>query len=104
MLQLENDALWYEAYLDTPLIVPQDRVAEAHRRRDPNVLRDVAGVCVKSRERDPVRGGFPARTGKLVLHDASRDYVVVRGYGDAVSPRFVWAGTVAEYDAAWEVD
>jgi hypothetical protein len=104
MLCHNDETRWYQARLDTPLGGPDPlRVAEAHRRNDPDVLLDCPGTCLKSRKREGAHG-FPTHHGILVAYDAARDHVLVRGHGDLVSPRCVWEGTVADYRATWEVD
>lgn len=94
-----NDQQWYTACLDTPLTM--------RRCLSASEAFYVAGCCVKSRERettDAGRPGFPKHHGKLVSYDATADKVLVRGHGDAVSPKFVWRGTRAEYVSLWECD
>jgi hypothetical protein len=107
MKLIEDEAQWIEAYLDTPIGVPQDRVAAAHAACDPNKLIDVPGVCVKSKARDAKPPSFPKHHGKLVKYDPEArhvEQVVVRGHGTPVSPKVVWVGSIASYEDMWEVD
>jgi hypothetical protein len=105
MIRNDDPTTFRIAFMDTPLGGPDPlRVAEAHRRNDPDVLLDCPGTCLKSRERDPKTGGFPRCHGRLVTHDAAKDHVLVRGHGSPVSPACVWTGTVAEYRTMWQVD
>ena len=91
-----DDRRWFKAWLNTPSGISQSRTSEEAARKP--------GCAVKSRERDPDRLGLPKHHGKLVVFDEGADRVVVRGWGDEVSPRFVWEGTVREYLALWECD
>jgi hypothetical protein len=52
--------------------------------------------CVKSKARD--------QFGVLVKFDDVNNEVMVRGYGDRMSPKFVWTGTILEYFATWDCD
>lgn len=91
-----DDAAWYQAWLDTPIGMPRTETA-AEAMKTP-------GCCVKSREHNTegTFTGLPMHYGKLVMY--TDDRVVVRGYGDCTSPKFVWRGTKAEYHAVWECD
>jgi len=105
MIRNDDPVAFREAWLDTPSGGPnKERVAEAHRLNDPNVLLDCPGTCLKSIERDASSGGFPKHCGMLVTYDEKTDYVLVRGHNSPVSPACVWTGTVSEYRAMWEVD
>jgi len=96
---------WYAACLETPFRgdAYERRVGEAHRKRDPSLLLDLPGVCLKSIATEGPHG-FPEHTGILVSYDAKSDQVLVRGHNSAASPPCTWTGTVAEYLAMWEVD
>ena len=106
MKQIISNERFHEAWRATP---PRGRyyeacVREAHRLNDPNLLLDLPSVCVKSKEKEP-SSMFPKVTGVLVKHDRKKDYVLVRSHTDGVvCPLCVWEGTVAEYEAMWEVD
>lgn len=107
MKQIISNERFHKAWLDTPLRGPDyhNRVAAAHCAHDPSLLLDLPGVCVKSKEKDPRMMGLPKVTGVLIEHDRDKDYVLVRSHGDGiVCPLCVWEGTVAEYEAMWEVD
>lgn len=58
------------------------------------------GNCVKSAERGV--DGMPVHHGRL-LH-FSTECVIVLGFGDCVSPKFVWRGNDALYHLLWRVD
>jgi hypothetical protein len=105
MIRDNDPNTFAQACLDTRVggLDPK-RVAEAHRRNDPDVLLDCPGTCLKSIERDASMGGFPRFHGILVTYDAPNDFVLVRGHGSPVSPTCVWTGTVAEYRGMWQVD
>lgn len=94
-----DDRAWYAAYLDTPLTIGRySSPAEAMKH---------PGCAVKTRERICTGDfkGFPVHTGKLVYYSEDLgEECLVRGHGDAVSPKFVWRGTVREYLATWECD
>lgn len=96
MEYINDETLWYEAWLDTPLDIPYIRQRAA---RMPDDLLDVPGVCVKTRK---LIAQWPVECGLLVSYEANA--VVVRGHGSPVSGKFVWRGTVAEYRATWTVD
>jgi hypothetical protein len=107
MKLIEDETQWYQAYLDTPFSIPKDRVDAAHQACDPNMLLDVPGVCVRSKEREAKSPSFPKHHGKLVKYDAEArhvEQVVVRGHGTPVSPRAIWVGSIASYRDMWEVD
>ena len=99
MERIDDEAKWQEAFLDTPLGLPENRVDQAHAAGDPNLLLDVPGTCLKSREKD---GPWPKHCGVLVRY--SENEVVVRGHGSIVSPKCLWVGTADEYRRMWEVD
>ena len=94
MQEVVDEKAWFEACLDTPLCPPRNPASAEEAMKTP-------GCCVKSKAR---RYGFPDRFGVLVSFDESADKVLVRGYGDAVSPKFVWTGTIPEYFATWDCD
>lgn len=90
-----DESRWFRAWENTSLVrgnYPTPQEAAKH-----------SGCCVKTRERD-AGTGFPTMTGVLVSYDADADRVVVRGYGDFVSPCFVWEGSVRQYLSTWECD
>lgn len=89
-----DDALWYTAWLDTPMWMRTSHGNPSEQMKEP-------GCCVCSRERE---GQWPKHHGKLVSYDEEADRVVVRGHDSAVSPRFVWTGTKAEYFRTWICD
>jgi hypothetical protein len=89
-----DDKLWYDAWLDTPLAIKR-AVSREEAMKQP-------GCCVKSYERD---GSWPRYTGKLTSYsDDLGERITVRGHGDAISPKFVWTGTKAEYYRTWDCD
>jgi hypothetical protein len=94
-----DDKVWYQAWLDTPIVMP--RCSSAHEAMK------TPGCAVKSRERvtEGDFKGFPKMTGKLVKYtDDLGERCIVRGHGDATSPKFVWYGTLREYLSIWECD
>ena len=96
MQDVVDEKAWFEAYLDTPLCPPRHASSAEDAMKTP-------GCRLKSKaRRNPF--GFPDRFGILVSFDLAADQAVVRGYGDCVSPKFVWTGTVREYLAAWICD
>jgi hypothetical protein len=106
MKQTISGERFREAWLDTPLRGPDyhDRVAAAHLANDPRLLLDLPSVCVKSKEKDQSTR-FPKFTGVLVEHSREKDRVLVRSHEDGITgPLCIWEGTVAEYEAMWEVD
>lgn len=104
MVRNDDPLVFNEAFLDTPFGPNRERLAEAHRARDPSLLLDCPGTCVKTIELDRDKGGFPKHCGILVTYDEKTNYVLVRGHNSPVSPACVWTGTVAEYRAMWVVD
>jgi hypothetical protein len=104
MIRNDDPAAFREACLNTPFGGPDPkRVAEAHKRNDPDVLIDCPGTCLKSVDRDGPHG-FPKHHGVLVTYDLKTNYVLVRGHGSPVSPACTWTGTVDEYRVMWRVD
>lgn len=95
MEMIVDDKKWAEAWLDTPFGRPKDPKSAHEAMKVPS-------CGVKSKERS--EKGWPKHTGQLVAYSEERDQVIVRGYGDAVSPKFVWTGTVPEYFAFWDCD
>lgn len=87
-----DDTKWHEAWLDTPLVMARRASSKAEAMTIP-------GAAVKSIERGG--DGMPLHHAKIVTYG---DEVVLRGYGDAVSPRFVWRGTQQDYYRLWECD
>lgn len=90
-----DEKKWAEAFLDTPFGRPQDPKSAHDAMKTPS-------CGVKSKERDERK--WPKHTGQLVAYDEPGNRVIVRGYGDAVSPKFVWTGSVAEYFGFWDCD
>lgn len=93
MEMIVDEKKWVEAFLDTPFGRPQNP-ASAHDA----MMMPSCGV--KSKERS--EKGWPKHCGQLVAYSEAK--VIVRGYGDAVSPKFVWTGTVPEYFSFWDCD
>jgi hypothetical protein len=89
-----DDNKWAQAWLDTPLWMQ-------YRANSPTEAMKIPACAVKSRE---IANGMPAHFGKLVSYDEATDRIVVRGHDSAVSPRFVWVGTKAEYFRMWDCD
>lgn len=90
-------------YRDAMMLTPSEPVLAGLTREQAFVTE---GACVKSQERDEPHG-FPKHHGRLVrLWDNGREgVVVVRSHQDGITePRRVWAGTIADYRADWEVD
>lgn len=104
MKQIVSTAKWHEAWLDTPIDVPRDRVRRAHELRDPEYLADTPGVHLKTCELGP--DGFPAMYGKLASHDEDANRVVVHSKPDCLNNELqcVWIGTTSEYLRMWRVD
>jgi hypothetical protein len=91
MEMVVNEALWNEAFLDTPFGRGADTIEKAFT---------TPGNCVKSIERD-AHICFPKYHGVLVKYG---EECVVRGHNSPVSDMFVWTGTEEEYRMFWEVD
>lgn len=102
MRRIDDEQAWFEAYMDTPFGIPDERVKRAHLRGDPDDLLDCPGVNLKSRERGA--SGFPMLFAKLVSY--SDDEVVVRSKPDPLCDfaKCIWRGTPAEYARMWTVD
>jgi hypothetical protein len=84
-----DDSQWHNAWLDTPFGSPGGLSKEEAFK--------TPGCCVLARDPQAEH-----QFGRLVTY--SEDRIVVRGYGDSTSKRFVWTGTKAEYYRTWEID
>lgn len=84
---------WQDVYFDTPLAPPQDVSQRA---------RLAPGTCVKT------NGNFTECVcGIVSLHNCPESLeciVIGHGWADWPEERFVWRGTVHEFNRTWEVD
>lgn len=98
MQQIDDEARWYEAWLDTPLSVDRERQRKA---RVPDDLLDAVGVHLKSRDTaGPL--GFPSHFGVLAKY--TDDEVIVRSKFTSKNHKCIWIGTPRQYVSMWTVD
>jgi hypothetical protein len=90
-----NEKKWAEAMMDMPFgrpggLTQKDAVTKP-------------GNCVKSVEREQ-----PSHRnkyfGRILKYDTSTDEVIVLSHADGWSKKFVWTGTVHEFDMTWSID